>query len=177
MGIQHYPYRFVKKVIEPWDGPQGFLLYKYLYSFKSPKSHQTYWVWIEVYRHHFYAVKFHLKAHRDSDKKYNVMTGLNEPRECIYTCMAIMKEIADKDSCASFGFIGANRIDEQEKNTSRFRVYRRYTLTLFGHNEYEHLFNIEKSAYLLVNKKEMEKNPQLITDIVNGFKELYPYFG
>lgn len=42
MGIQHYSYRFVKKVIEPWDGPQGFLLYKYLYSFKSPKSHQTY---------------------------------------------------------------------------------------------------------------------------------------
>ena len=42
--IDVYPYLFVKKVTEPWDGPQGFLLYKYLYSFKSPKSHQTYWV-------------------------------------------------------------------------------------------------------------------------------------
>ena len=82
MDIKHYPYRFVKKVTEPWDGPQGFMLFKELYSFKSPKSNQTYWVWIEVYKHHFYAVKFHLKAHRDSDKKYNVMTGLNEARDC-----------------------------------------------------------------------------------------------
>ena len=124
MDIKYYPYRFVKKVTEPWDGPQGFMLFKELYSFKSPKSNQTYWVWIEVYKHHFYAVKFHLKAHRDSDKKYNVMTGLNEARECIYTCMAIMNEVAKKDSQASFGFIGANRIGESEDNTSRFRVYR-----------------------------------------------------
>ena len=176
MDIKHYPYRFVKKVTEPWDGPQGFMLFKELYSFKSPKSNQTYWVWIEVYKHHFYAVKFHLKAHRDSDKKYNVMTGLNEARECIYTCMAIMNEVAKKDSQASFGFIGANKIGESEDNTSRFRVYRRYTLTLFGPNEYEHMFNIGKSAYLLLNKKELRSNPNLINDIVEGFKELYPYF-
>ena len=156
--------------------PQGFMLFKELYSFKSPKSNQTYWVWIEVYKHHFYAVKFHLKAHRDSDKKYNVMTGLNEARECIYTCMAIMNEVAKKDSQASFGFIGANRIGESEDNTSRFRVYRRYTLTLFGPNEYEHMINIGKSAYLLLNKKELRSNPNLINDIVEGFKELYPYF-
>jgi hypothetical protein len=176
MEIKHYPYRFVKKVTEPWDGPQGFLLYKYLYSFKSPKSHQTYWVWVEVYEHHLYTVKFHLKAHRDSSKRYNLMTGLNEPRECIYTCMAIMAETAKKDSRASFGFIGANRVDEPEENTSRFRVYRRYTLTLFGPGEYEHLVNIEKSTYLLINKKELSANPGLIKDIVEGFKELYPYF-
>ena len=78
MTIEHYPFRFVKKDIEPWDGPQGFLMHRLLYSFKSPKTHQTYWVWIEVYKHHFYAVKFHLKAHRHSDYKYNLMTGLYE---------------------------------------------------------------------------------------------------
>lgn len=43
MSLSYYPYRFVKKIDEPWDGPQGFLLYKLLYSFKSYKSHQTYW--------------------------------------------------------------------------------------------------------------------------------------
>ena len=61
-------------------------------------------MWVEVYSQHFYAVKFHLKAHRNSDKKYNILTGLNEPRECIQTCMAIMKEVAGKDDKASFGF-------------------------------------------------------------------------
>ena len=53
-----------------------FLKYKLLYTFKSPKSHQWYWVWVEVYQCDFYAVKFHLKAHRNSLNKYSLITGL-----------------------------------------------------------------------------------------------------
>jgi len=176
MDIEHYPYRFVKKVIEPWDGPQGFLLHRLLYSFKSPKSHQTYWVWIEVYKHHFYAVKFHLKAHRSSEHKYNLMTGLNEARQCIRTCMAVMEEVALSDPHASFGFIGANKLDEDEANTKRFRVYRRFMLTNFGNEEYEHYENWEKSAYMLINRKYLAAHPGLMEEIVSGFRELYPYF-
>ena len=177
MRLNHYPYRFVSKIEELWDGPQGFLLYKLLYSFKSCKSHQTYWVWVEVYRQHFYAVKFHLKAHRDSSRKYNILTGLNEPRECIQTCMAIMKkEVASRDDKASFGFIGANSIGESELETKRFRVYSRYMQTYFNTEEFEHHYNLAKSAYLLINKKELSASPGLIKDIVEGFKELYPYF-
>jgi hypothetical protein len=176
MSLSYYPYRFVKKIDEPWDGPQGFLLYKLLYSFKSNKSHQTYWVWVEVYSQHFYAVKFHLKAHRNSDKKYNILTGLNEPRECIRTCMAIMKEVAGKDDKASFGFIGANSIGESELETKRFRVYSRYMQTYFNSEEFEHHYNLMKSAYLIICKQQLKDNPNLINDIVEGFKELYPYF-
>ena len=36
-----------------------------------------------------YAVKFHLKSHRDSRNKYSIMTGLNEPRAVVNTCVAI----------------------------------------------------------------------------------------
>ena len=176
MTIEHYPFRFVKKVVEPWDGPHGFLLYRLLYSFKSPKSHQTYWVWIEVYREHFYAVKFHLKAHRHSDYKYNLMTGLNEARQCIRTCMVIMDEVAKYDPMASFGFIGANRLDESEVNTKRFRVYRRFMLTHFGSDEYLHKFNVAKSAYVLINRKHLAEQPLLLDEIVEGFRKLYPYF-
>jgi hypothetical protein len=176
MTIEHYPFRFVKKDVEPWDGPSGFLLHRLLYSFKSPKSHQTYWVWVEVYRHHFYAVKFHLKAHRHSDFKYNLMTGFNEARPCIRTCMAVMQEVAKSDPKASFGFIGANRIDEPEANTKRFRVYRRFMMTNFGREEYEHYDNWEKSAYMLINRKELAEHPGLLDEIVKGFSELYPYF-
>lgn len=104
------------------------------------------------------------------------MTGLNEPRQCIQTCMKIMLEVAAKDDKSSFGFIGANSIGESELETKRFRVYSRYMQTFFNSENYTHHYNLAKSAYLLINKKEMEKNPQLITDIVNGFKELYPYF-
>ena len=174
--MEHYPFRYVKKFIEPWGGPQGFMLYRLLYSFDSPKSHQTYWVWIEVYKKHFYAVKFHLKAHRHSDYKYNLMTGFNEARQCIYTCMAVMAEVAKNDPRASFGFIGANKIGESEVNTKRFRVYRRFMLTNFGNSEYLHKINISKSAYMLINRKELAAHPELLDEIVDGFRELYPYF-
>ena len=94
MDLFHYPYRFVQKVE---DSPyrDSFLKYKLLYTFKSSRSHQWYWVWVEVYEYDLYAVKFHLKAHRDSKNKYNLMTGLNEARPVIHTCIAIMQEIAD----------------------------------------------------------------------------------
>lgn len=176
LGITHYPFRFVKKDVEPWQGPDGFMKHRLLYSFKSPKSHQTYWVWVEVYQEHFYAVKFHLKNHRDSDKKYNVMTGLNEPRQCIKTCMAIMMDVAKQDACASFGFIGANTIYETERNTKRFRVYRRYMESYFGNVSFEHFINIEKSAYMLINRKQMDVTPNLVDKLVEGFKTLFPYF-
>lgn len=176
INISHYPFRFVKKDVEPWQGPDGFMKHRLLYSFKSPKSHQTYWVWVEVYQEHFYAVKFHLKNHRGSDKKYNVMTGLWEARQCIQTCMAIMDEIADKDPTASFGFIGANMINESEVYTKRFRVYERYMTSYFSNSEYVHVVNYQKSAYMLINRKQMDVTPNLVDKLVEGFKTLFPYF-
>ena len=176
MEIAHYPYKFVQKIEEPWDGPQGFLLYKLLYSFKSPKTHQVYWVLIEVYKYHFYAIKFHLKAHRDSERKYNVMTGLNEARQCVQTCMVIMHEVAASDERSSFGFIGANAIGESELETKRFRVYSRYMQTYFSKDKFEHHYNLNKSAYIILRRKELSANPELLSEIVKGFKTLYPYF-
>lgn len=105
--VSHYDYRFVQRVDDIYVGA-SFLKYKLLYTFKSPKSHQWYWVWVEVYEHDMYAIKFHLKAHRDSHDKYSLMTGLNEARPVINTCIAIMQEIAQLNPHASFGFIGAN---------------------------------------------------------------------
>lgn len=174
--IDYYPYRFVKKDVEAWQGPDDFLMHKLLYSFKSPKTNQTYWVWVEVYKEHFYAVKFHLKNHRNSDKKYNVMTGLNEARQCIKTCMKIMLDVASEDKCASFGFIGANTEYESEENTKRFRVYVRYTQSYFGSSQFEHYYYYQRSAYMLINKKQLEKTPNLVQKLVDGFVELYPYF-
>lgn len=87
--LKCYPYHLVQRVDDPSISQNSFLKYKLLYSFKSPKSHQWYWVWVEVYMHNMYAVKFHLKSHRDSRNKYSIMTGLNEPRAVVNTCVAI----------------------------------------------------------------------------------------
>lgn len=175
MDLFHYPYRFVQKVE---DSPvrDSFLKYKLLYTFRSSRSHQWYWVWVEVYEHDLYAVKFHLKAHRDSKNKYSLMTGLNEARPVIHTCIAIMREIADVNPHASFGFIGANMENEPTFLTKRFRIYSRMMATYFGENEFAHYMIVSKSTYLLIRKSELEKEPGLPEIFTDKFRQLYDYF-
>lgn len=174
--LKCYPYHFVQRVDDPSISQNSFLKYKLLYSFKSPKSHQWYWVWVEVYMHNMYAVKFHLKSHRDSRNKYSIMTGLNEPRAVVNTCVAIMLEIAAIDSHASFGFIGAASESEDEANTKRFRFYKRLMATYFSKAEFRHFGDTEKSTYILIRHKELAEHPTLIEDIEQGFKATFDYF-
>lgn len=176
MKIEHYPFRFVKKDVEAWQGLESFMTHRLLYSFKSTKTNQTYWVWVECYKHHFYAVKFHLKNHRNSENKYNIMTGLNEARQCIKTVMAVMNDVAKSDEQASFGFIGANMEGETTFNTKRFRVYERYMHSYFGEESFMHYMNIEKSAYLLLSRSYIDEYPNLLADLTQGFRDLYDYF-
>jgi hypothetical protein len=154
----------------------SFLKHKLLYTFKSPKSHQWYLVWVEVYQHNFYGIKFHLKSHRDSPNKYSILTGFNEARPVLCTCMAIMQEIASTDEQSSFGFIGTNLFDESEDDTKRFRVYKKLIATYLTEELFEHLVNTKKSAYMMVRKSEMAKEPNLISILESKFKILYPYF-
>lgn len=82
------------------------------------------------------------------------MTGLNEARPVINTCVAIMQEISHINPRASFGFIGANMQDESDVSTKRFRVYRRFMAIYFTEDSFEHFFHIKKSSYLLICKTE-----------------------
>lgn len=171
----HYPYRFVQRQDESWSS-DSFLKYKLLYAFRSPKSHQWYWVWVEVYDHHLYAVKFHLKAHRHSRDKYSLLTGLNEARSVINTCVAIMREIGNFNPHSSFGFIGANMKSETPYFTKRFRVYSRMMATYFSEDVFEHYMLISKSAYLMIRKSELERQPELPEIFTARFKKCYDYF-
>lgn len=173
-ALSYYPFRFVQNFHGP--GGNGFLKYKQLYSFVSPRSHQTYWAWVEVYDCHFYAIKFHLKSHRLSPNKYQLMTGYGEARPVINTCIQIMVDVAQRDHRASFGFVGANMKGEPENNTKRFRVYRRFMATFFSDVEFEHLSFTEKSAYVLVRRSELNATPELLTELNNRFIQMYPYF-
>ena len=104
------------------------------------------------------------------------MTGLNEVRPVINTCIAIMQEIGEKDLQASFGFIGANIKGESVNYTKRFRVYSRVMATYFSENTFEHFMLMSKSAYLLIRKSELVKYPDLLEDLNAKFKLLYDYF-
>ncbi len=173
MALNYYPYRFSRIVNEFGYSGNSFLKQKQLYTFRSPKSKQTYWVWIEVYEHDFYAIKFHLKAHRYSERKYSLMTGFNEARPVINTCIAIMLEISKRNPHASFGFIGANMEDESTYITKRFRIYSTLMATYFNAQIFKHLTVLEKSAYMLIRRSVLEQKPYLLAELNSKFCQMY----
>lgn len=167
---------------------------EFFYTFTSPKSNKTYHVHIEEHPNHFYAVKFHLKDHKKDKNKYNILVNYFETRPVIYTCIAIMLEIAEKDKKSSFGFIGSNTMlvrnkdkhgvefyshSEEpltDKGTKRFRIYSMIMTTFFSIDSFRHMILENKNAYALLRASEMEKDNHLPEKINTYFSDNYEYF-
>lgn len=94
-----YPYQFLMR--DSRDSVPCLI-----YHFRSSRTNRWYVVRVEEYPNHFYGIKFYLKSDSNSPHKYNRLTGFNEPRPLIRTCIAILMEIAQNDPLSSFGFIG-----------------------------------------------------------------------
>ncbi len=170
-----YPFHFIMNEYE--EKPDEGFSHLMLYTFKSTKSNLMYIVRVEVYKYHIYAVKFYLKNMQHSKNKYRIATNTYEPRRIINTCINIMLSIYEKDHKASFGFIGANGMDEDNTCcTKRYRFYSRIVATYFSTERFYHKENKEKSAYMLINNEALEENPNLIKEIEKFFTERYDYF-
>jgi len=167
--LPHYPYTFLTRQSA---GEFPVLIYH----FRSTRTKKWYIVRVEQYPNEFFGIKFYLKDDRLNPHKYNRLTGLNEPRPIIYTCIEILMELAEQYPNSSFGFIGANIIGESEIETKRFRVYRRVLTTYFSEEHYLHYQIVEKSAYALVRKEALESNPNLIKEISTYFSDNYTDF-
>lgn len=169
---ESYPYIYIQRCKSYDKG----ILYIDIYRFKSIKSNLTYMVRVERYDHNMYAVKFYQKNHRHSDKKYQLLSNTFEPRRILYTVMNIMIDIYKGNPKASFGFIGANCENEDTANTKRYRVYNKLVATRVSNEIFKHVEDKRTSAYMLVNRKELEEYPDLIEKIEKSFMELYDYF-
>ena len=90
--------------------------------------------------------------------------------------MNIMFLLYKENPRASFGFIGANCENESQENTKRYRVYNKIVATQVSENIFKHVENMEKSAYMLINRGELEEYPDLVEEIERTFQELYDYF-
>lgn len=86
-----------------------------------------------------------------------------------------MLSIYEQYQDASFGFIGASRINEGNRETKRYKVYSTIVATYFSDQYFFHKENKDKSAYLLINSQKLSSHPTLVSDIENFFKEQY-YF-
>jgi hypothetical protein len=138
----------------------------------SCKKNNQYIVHVEEYPHFIYVIKFHLKSHRLSEKKYNLQTNLHDPLTVIGTCVEIMLYFYKLNPFASFAFIGANSLGEGSiKNTRRFKVYRRIMENAFSPFTFNHLIYENESAYVLLNKDNIEDN--LFEKVEEIFNDCY----
>jgi len=136
----------------------------------SCKKNQRYIVNVEEYLHDIYIIKFHLKSHSDSEDKYRILTHFNDAAKIISTCTEIMISFYKNNDKASFGFIGAQFVgDEDQSNTKRFRVYRRVMENLFSPVKFSHYSIPEKSAYLLLNKLNTSVTLEEIERMFNNY--------
>lgn len=143
------------------------------YRFRTHKN-QTYIVDIEQYEEQVYIIKYYLKAHSLSDKKYSLRTNEYIASRIYRTCMDIVKDILKQNPKASFGYVGANDLGEDKDNTKRYRIYKKITETFFGSERFEHFSSNENSLYLILNKqnKNIDKT-KIIKTISENFDVIF----
>ncbi len=144
----------------------------HVYSFKG-KNNRRYIVNVELYNFDVFVIKFYLKSHSDSAKKFNTETGFNEVQPIVRTCIEIMRDIYQGNEKASFGFIGSNSDDESVDNTKRFRVYSLVMKSYFSTEKFIHAESKIDSAYLLVNK--LNGGRGMLNEVERMFKEIYSF--
>lgn len=158
-----------------------------LYRFKNDFK-QIYIVEIFHYEHNVYAVKFYLKNHTDSKRRYNLCykndfkeglgyaTGNSNFIKVLNTILSIVIDIIKKDNFASFGFMGAPRENELDEvlnadninedctvaNTKRYKVYHLYVRKYFNPEDFEYIDSKTSSILLLRNNK----NKNVLTEEV-----------
>ncbi len=167
MFDQSYDFEF-KGSQKPNAGDHFFQ--KYIFTFKC-RFNNRYIVNVEKYEFDIFVVKFHLKAHSDSENKYNLLTGLNDVGRIVRTCINIMLHFYEENEFSSFGFIGSNLINEEISDTKRFRIYSKVMENFFSPLKFNHYKFPGKSAYLLLNKAN-EKHCQL-DKVQKMFLEFY----
>lgn len=166
-----YSYKGNKKEC---DGELWFI--RHTFTFKSRKN-QTYVVWVdEIENFNLFMVKFFLKNHRESEKKFNILTGYQEAPSLIATCFNVMEELCKEYPYCSFGFIGAHSDGEDRNNTKRFKLYKRISTQIFTPSNYNHVSHDAISLYLILNRDYLLKNKEYIKELEVFLVKYYDKF-
>ena len=119
----------------------------------------------------FFAIKFHLKNHTDSDRKYKVMTKLFDVPRVLSTCIRIMMYFYDQNPFCSFGFRGEPSEGEDNRESNRFRIYRQVMKNVFSPQNFIHYDYPDNSMYLLINRNH--NDPDLFSKIESMIDDIY----
>ncbi len=116
--------------------------------------------------------------HRHSDLKYSLVTNKGDVSNILITCAKVVPLLLQEYPTASFGFTGARTVDretekvEQYDQNQRFRIYRKFTSTLFGSRTFTHFEYPQISSYLLINNYSGEVKSKE-RKIVKMFSDTY----
>lgn len=112
--------------------------------------------------------------------KYNVILNYYEWGGVLRTIMEICISILQRDSLASFAFIGSHKHSSNPSKSEtkgyaknqRFRVYKMLAETFFGTDTFKQSYSEKTNAYLLTNKRN-QNFEELTEDIINMFVSYY----
>ncbi|HTH83350.1 MAG TPA: hypothetical protein VL490_10465 [Mucilaginibacter sp.] len=127
-----------------------------------------YLIEVERYPYNIYVFKFYRRFHKKNKQKFNLLTNEGRCSRIVGTCFSIFLTIFSKNPLASFGFLGANTIDEskgiveQKRETRRFVVYRQAVQNYFGMETFTHFEDTDTSIYLSISNQN--KDIQYIAD-------------
>lgn len=140
------------------------------YTFKANGT--PYIVKVEEYPGKIYIIKFFRKQDRKRIDRYHILTNEFKCTSIVSTCIRILKSILDKDTSASFGFLGSNTVtkeyEELRNETQRFKIYKGAMENLVGDTVFEHSMDLKNSTYLMINRK----NPS-IDDFINKSRDMF----
>jgi hypothetical protein len=127
-------------------------LYDYVYTFNSKKGvkYQANAIQYEI---NVFAIKFHLKLYQKHPNKYSMLTNNGDGKVVLKTIVSIMLDILRLEPNASFAFIGMPLEQENLDTTKRYVIYEKFCKRYFNINNFEHVYDNEKSFYMLLNKK------------------------
>jgi len=164
------PYKFnylghVKTPTEPYNKLHKF-------AFKCRFNHR-YIIRVEEYDHDMFVVKFYLKNHEQSERRYQLLSGFNDVARVIATNIEVMFWLFEKNDISSFGFVGANSENEEVAMSKRFKVYSKIMLRCFSPTTFFHKRYSSNSAYLMLNKKHLDTEENLEQIIKELFIKYY----
>jgi hypothetical protein len=142
-----------------------------IYRFKT-RFNRVYLVNAEFYPNEIVILKFYLKQHNSSVNKYKILINDFDTIRILNTILQIAKYILIQNPKISFGFIGENSINEFSFRTKRYKLYSKIAAKNFNPDNFSHNYNDEKSAYFLINKKNISLRIEMIE---NQFDEYYDF--
>ena len=147
-----------------------------LWSFKSEKSNKRYIVEVERFSFNFVGLKFYWKGVANSKLRYSLLTNDYEPRTIVMSCIMIMMRYYERIPIISFGFVAAEDLacsGKSKESNRRFSFYKRMMLTMFGPATFIQAYDVNKSLYMLINKKSYDRGNVNLGDIEREISKLY----